>query len=157
MRGDNRAAIGLDALQRVPPDRVRKVGRVEIDHIVRAIRRRRVGDRRGLVAMRIDKRKAAVAREIGAHQILQQRRFAGAGLADDLDMAPALVRREQDQFATVGAKSERIVRIHRPLSEPCREWSTRATVPVGGGKRPVCTMRARKNRPCALYGVNCNR
>jgi hypothetical protein len=90
----DRAAVGLDALQRVPADRIREVGRVEVDHVVDAVAWCGISDRHRLVAMRIDKGKAAARGEVGAHQVVQQRRFSGAGAADDFDVPAALLRRQ---------------------------------------------------------------
>lgn len=67
LRRNNRAPVGEDTLKRVPADAVGEVGGVEIDHVVDAVLGRRVNDRVSLVAVRIDKGKAAASGEIGAH------------------------------------------------------------------------------------------
>ena len=49
--------------------------------------------------MRIEQREALAGGEVLRDQVQQQRRFAGAGLADDVEVAPPLFRGEHDELA----------------------------------------------------------
>jgi hypothetical protein len=56
-------------------------------------------DRFGQIAMGIEQRDAGAGRKVLGNKIKQQRTLAGAGLADDVEMAAALVVVEHDIVA----------------------------------------------------------
>ena len=97
--GDDRLEIVRHAREGIEADRPLKVGGVEVDEIIRA----RAGDMRergfGEVAMRIEESQALAGDEVLPDQIEQEGAFAGAGLADDVEMTAAFLRIEHDQFA----------------------------------------------------------
>ena len=56
-------------------------------------------DRLGKVAVRVEQRQAFAGREVLRDQVEQQRRFAGAGLADDVEVTAPRLGSEHDQIA----------------------------------------------------------
>ena len=53
----------------------------------------------GEIAVRIEQREPGAGGEVLRDQVQQQRRFAGAGLADDVEVPPPLLGGEHDQIA----------------------------------------------------------
>ena len=55
--------------------------------------------RLGEIAVRIEQRQALAGGEVLRNQVQEQRRFAGAGLADDVEVPAALLGVEHDEIA----------------------------------------------------------
>ena len=53
----------------------------------------------GKIAVRVEQSEPGTASEVLCDQVQQQRRFAGAGLANNVEMPPPLFRGEHDQIA----------------------------------------------------------
>ena len=153
VRRHQRPLIEGDIVQRIEADRMREVGRIEIDHaVLDAPGRRGIGDRRRQVAVRVQEREAMTAHEIGEHQVVEQGGLAGAGLADDVEVPAQVAAREHDrriQFEPDRGRSQLqafFILGHGSPSEPVRSlagerlcrgtacvWSGQA----GGGRRPL--------------------
>jgi hypothetical protein len=65
---------------------------VYIDEIVHAVSRHMQQHSLGEVAVRIEQREPGAGSEVLRDQVQQQRRFAGTGLADDVEMTPPFFR-----------------------------------------------------------------
>ena len=109
-------AIGHDRLQLlghsgegIEADRPRAVGRVHIDEIVRAVSRHMEQHGFGEIAMRIEQGEPGAGSEVLRDQVQQQRRFAGAGLADNVEVAPPLFRGEHDQIARYAGTEKKLL------------------------------------------------
>lgn len=120
VRRDQRPAVWLDAGDRIEADREGEVGRVEVDDVVGAPSRHAVGHRLGEITVRIEQREAVPSGEVGHHEIEEQRRLAGAGLADEIDVAAAIgVTEARGAAARCDAQLHKIARLeHRSPSEP---------------------------------------
>ena len=81
--------------------------------------------------MRVEQRKAMAGREIGQHQVVEQGRLAGAGLADDVEMPAQVAAREDDRRIQLepdrgGSQLQHIVILgHGSPSEPVRSLAAR--------------------------------
>ena len=86
------SAVRWHIPKHVDPDREVEVSGVEIHQVVGTIRRDVSEDLLGEIAVRVDESDAVAKVNVLKKQIPQQRRFARAGLPDDVDML-ALVSR----------------------------------------------------------------
>ena len=76
-----------------------RVGRVEIDDVVRSLARRRGGDREARVAVGIKKAEARAGLHVGAHEVEEQSGLAGTCLPDDVNMPPAIGGEDRHELA----------------------------------------------------------
>ena len=120
MGGGQGAAMLRHAGKRVEGNRELAVGRIEIKHVVGARARHRVDYILGKVAVRIEKCKAATGGEVLQHHVEEERALAGAGLADDVQMAPPVAGTKRNIGARNAAAAEHDggVRGHRSAPEP---------------------------------------
>ena len=89
-------ALGRDVRERIEADRHVRVGGVEIADRVGALGRDAIRDRLGQVAVRIDHGDPFPGHDVVHGEVEQHRAFAGAGLADDVNMPLALSPREAE-------------------------------------------------------------
>jgi hypothetical protein len=59
--------------------------------------------------MRIEEREPGAGCEVLRDQVQQQRRFTGAGLADNVQVTPPLLGREHDQIARYAGTEKKLL------------------------------------------------
>ena len=96
-----RDAIWPDMTKRIVSIRLRRVGSIKVDDIQQPFRWNAIGDPLDQVAMRIDQREAVAALQVLKCHSLDQRRFAGAGLADDVDVRKPILSFYAEQLLTI--------------------------------------------------------
>ena len=94
--GGERAALGRDPGRRIEADRILGLAGVEVAHVIDARARDGVENVLGEVAVRIDDGDALARVDVAHGEIEQERAFARAGFADDVDVALALLAREDN-------------------------------------------------------------
>ena len=97
MRGDERAAVWRHVVEQIEADRKFEISGVEIQYVVGAMWRHAVDHGLREIAMRIEQREAAAGREILLDHGKEERRLAGAGLADHVHVPTAIVECERDR------------------------------------------------------------
>jgi hypothetical protein len=97
--GDNGLEVIWHTGERVEPDRPFDVSGIDVDEIIGA-GSRNVGEHRfGEVAMRIEQRKPFAGREVLSNKLEKKGAFAGAGLANDVDVPAPFLGVEHDLSA----------------------------------------------------------
>ena len=96
VRGDDGTSVAIDVEEGIEAERMLEIGGVEIDAIGDALARYRVDYGGGEVAVRIEQSQAAIGMQIGQKEGEKQRRLAGAGFADDVEMSAAIILVERD-------------------------------------------------------------
>ncbi len=81
----------IDGLKDVETDGKLHVRRIEVHHVVDAVRRNEVQKLLGGVAVRVDVREAVPGVNVGQHHVLEQRRLAHARLSDHVDVPAAVI------------------------------------------------------------------
>ena len=90
--GHHRVLVGVHLLQHVEADRPLQVGGVEIHELMGPVARHQAEDGLRQIAQGIDDSDTAAGGQVLADHVLQQRRLAGAGLADDMQMPATRAR-----------------------------------------------------------------
>ena len=87
-----------------------EIGRIDVDEVVGAGAGHASEHGFGEIAMRVEECDALAGGEVLLDEVEEERALAGAGLADDVEMAAALVGVEHDGLArSVGAEANRLV------------------------------------------------
>lgn len=82
--------------ERIESDEELKVARMEIDEVIRTARRTATAQSLGKVAVRVNEPDAVAGGDVVHDEIAQQRRFAGAGLADEVEVMALVGRRNAE-------------------------------------------------------------
>ena len=129
------AVLGRVVGEDVEADRMSEVGGVEVADVIDARAGDAVEEALGEVAVRVEEGNPLAGLDVLQDQVLEEGRLAGAGLADGVEVLPAI--------GTAKAKGEWYCRpsrsARRSLSGRHRSWSRRQPTP----------RRARRNRPAA--------
>ena len=121
--GHHRVLVGVHLLQHVEPDRPLQVGGVEIHELMRPMARHQAEHGLCQIAQGIDDSHTAAGGQVLADHVGQQRRLAGAGLADDMQMPPAraVIKGEHLTGAGIGDADDQgtmCVHVHGPTRTP---------------------------------------
>jgi hypothetical protein len=116
-------AGGGVALEKIQPDGCVFVGRIEVHHIIGAVRGNVVQQIGGKVAMGIDDRDAFTGLDILKDQIPQQRCLAGAGFAKDIQVMASVSTRKSKRLIASPAKTcsdvNEMIPLHIFPPKPC--------------------------------------
>ena len=138
------AVLGRVVGEDVEADRISEVGGVEVADVIDARAGDVVEEALGEVAVRVEEGDALAGGDVLQDQVLEEGRLAGAGLADRVEVLPAI--------GTAKAEGGGIAAPADPLADPCqvviahgREGSPPRDAPEGTG-RPL---RPKGERRCA--------
>ena len=113
-------ACRLDTLASgLKPTTWSRTGGIEQDDLVGAVFGNQPHQRLGQIAVRVDEADALALTEVADDQVLEERRLAHAGLADDVEMTAAVVVTEGDESVVVAETHRRDPPPVR-ASKPCR-------------------------------------
>ena len=82
--------VGRHVGQKVPPDRVLEIRRVEVDDVLRPSPWDELKQLRGEVAVRVDEANAMAGVDVLHQKVPKKRGLAGAGFADHVDVVAAV-------------------------------------------------------------------
>ena len=110
--GGERPALGRDPCRGIEADGMLGLARVEVAHVVDARARDGVENVHGEVAVRVDDGDALARIDVAHGEIEKERALAGAGFADDVDVALALLARKDNAAAVRGRRNWKRLWLH---------------------------------------------